>query len=119
MESTPKNRTIADLLDPKRVSIEVKTLETAPEREARLRREAEDAAHERDRKKANEDHERRKDFLLFVASLIIVGGAALGSLGSLMISPTNSPWAAPLLTLIVGGLLGYQTGKAQGSKSGP
>jgi len=46
MESKPKPRSLDDLIDPKRVSIEVKTLELAPEREARLRREEEDAAHD-------------------------------------------------------------------------
>jgi len=97
-----------DLFDPKKFTIDIRTPESAPERTARLRRGAEDAAHER-----------RKDFLLFITSLAVVAGSALCGLVALFASPSNSAWAAPLLTLIVGGLLGYQTGKAQTSRLGP
>jgi len=112
-EPRPKTDKFTDFLDPKKFSVEVKTLESAPERDSRIRRDEEDAAHDRARKKAAEEHERRKDFLLFVASLIVVAGSAFCCLGTLIFSPTSSPWAGPLLTLIVGGLLGYQTGKSQ------
>ena len=95
MESKPKPRSLDDLIDPKRVSIEVKTLELAPEREARLRREEEDAAHDRARKKAGEDHERRKDFLLFVFSLAVVAVATLSSVVALFRSQTSPPGLPP------------------------
>jgi fatty acid desaturase len=81
--------------------------------------EDEDAAHERARMEADENRERRKDFILFVFSLVIVAASALCCVLALLYSQANSAWAAPLLTLIVGGLLGYQTGKSQGTKGVP
>jgi hypothetical protein len=117
MDPTPKSEPLMDLLGGKQVKIEAKTPETAVERKARILRETEDAAFDRVRKKADEDHERRKDFILFVFSLVIVAGSALFCVLAIVLSPANTTWAVPLLTLIVGGLLGYQTGKSQGSKS--
>ncbi len=84
---------------------------------SRLRREEEDAAFERGRKKAADDLDRLKDLSLFIASLIVVVMASIASLFALLVQG-NPPWAAPLLTLIVGGLLGYQTGKSQKPKNG-
>jgi VIT1/CCC1 family predicted Fe2+/Mn2+ transporter len=118
MDPTPKPTKISDIVDPKSYSFKAESLETAADRKARIRREDEDAAHERSRKKADQDHERRKDFVLFVSSIVIVTGAALTSVLALILSPGRSAWAAPLLTLIVGGLLGYQTGKSQSPKAG-
>jgi hypothetical protein len=119
MESAPKPQKPADFLDPKKYKVKLESKESPAELESRLRCEEEDAAHDRAQKKAASDHERFKDLVLFIVSLSIVAISALSCLGVLIFSPSQAPWAAPLLTLIVGGFLGYQTGKLSTSKPGP
>jgi len=108
MDPRSKPAKLTDAIDLSKLDVAIKTPEKPAEREARLLRQTQDAAHER-----------RKDYQLFVASLMVVTVSALCYLVALFLTPANSAWAAPLLTPIVGGMVGYQTGKSQKPKGDP
>ena len=99
------------------VDIEIRSRVSPQELKARLKREAEDSALEREQKRKDKDHERRKDGQLFVISMVITSASAFAGLLSLFLFPATSAWAAPMLMLIVGGLVGYQTAKNQPPKN--
>jgi hypothetical protein len=65
------------------------------------------------RRMAIANRERRKDSLLLITTLAVIGMAVLASSLSLLLVPESSAWAAPLLTSIVAGLFGYHAGKAR------
>ncbi len=84
--------------------------ESVTERASRLRIAEKDA-----------DSARRKDMTFFNASLAIVVAATVAALWILVLSgrpPAETRWAEAILTLIVGGVLGYGSGKATTAKPG-
>ena len=103
-----KPRQLTSAIDLNRLDVAIKTPEKAADRNARLLREAADAALDR-----------RKEFVLFVFSLAVIGTVAVACLVALFVLPANSAWVAPLLTPLIGGLVGYQTGKSRKPTNGP
>lgn len=60
-------------------------------------------------------HRRRKDFVLFVATLVFVGVLAVVALWAAFVSGHDDKqreWGMGVLLLIVGGCVGYLTGKS-------
>lgn len=89
--------------------------ETDEERASRLRIKEEDAKAERDEKKAAMDQRRWIERLLLRSSLAfsaVVCGACLFALFDKSIPPPEKAWASPLLTLIIGGLAGFWSGRS-------
>ena len=77
------------------------------ETEARVRRD-DDALHARPEKALEAQHRRSQERLVMVFGLVILGLGSIISAGTLVFRPyTEAPWAPPVLTLIVGGLVGY------------
>lgn len=88
--------------------------ETESERESRLRIKEEDARAEREEKKAGMDQRRWVECVILIVSLIFSAVVCIACLFALFdkgISPQDKAWAAPILTLIVGGLTGFWTGR--------
>jgi hypothetical protein len=98
-----KNVDLDDLAQGQKVDIRVVSHEDPLELQTRLKIQETDAAHQR-----------WKDTILLVASLIGVLGFS-GFCVYIYVSPTSSAddkkWAASIITLIVGGLVGYWSGK--------
>jgi lipopolysaccharide export LptBFGC system permease protein LptF len=68
--------------------------------------------------KADADHQRRKDFLLFVSVVVLIAVVALSCLAVMVFSlgsPDTQKSVSSLLTVIVSAAAGYMTGK--GGKS--
>lgn len=98
----PRPVNLSHLIDPE--NVEIKTREHPEERASRLRREEADA-----------EHQRKKDFVLFIIVAIMVCLVALACLWinlSSNYSPDLQKWASSLLTVIVSAILGYMTGKS-------
>ena len=78
------------------------------ETEARVRRDDDDALHARTEKAFEAQHRRSQERLVMIFGLGVVGLGAIISAGTLLFRPyTEAPWAPPVLTLIVGGLVGF------------
>ena len=91
--------------------------ETEKETESRLRIKEDDAVAERLEKKAAMDHRRKLEFVALAAYVVICGIvliACLGVLADKSIAPPDKAWIGPTLTLIIGGLLGFLTGRSSG-----
>jgi hypothetical protein len=100
--SKPKTVSLSHLLDPE--NLELKTRDHPEERQSRLRREEADA-----------EHQRRKDFALFVIVAVMVSVVATACLWVTLSSgyPADvQKWASSLLTVIISASLGYMTGKS-------
>jgi hypothetical protein len=106
--ATPPKLDISALLGQQGVQAElqIKTTESAEERDHRHRKELAEA-----------EHERKKDFYLFIAT---VGLGLTVSLACLVVlvrpgrDPEDVKWAVPLLTLIFGGFAGRYSGRPPG-----
>lgn len=96
------------------IDVKISTKEHPDERASRLKREEENAVHQRQREELEAAHQRQKDFYLFLVTLGVVA-AAFGICGFIVLSGKYNAeiekMAITLLTLIVGGLVGYLTGK--------
>jgi hypothetical protein len=86
-------------------SIQVTELREAPdERESRILREKEESSFKR-----------WKEKILFIISIgfsIIISGICIWIVLNSKSLPENTGWARSLLTLIIGGFIGFLTGKA-------
>lgn len=98
----PANKVDLELLA-KQAHFEIKTHELPQELESRLRKEEADAALQR-----------RKDFLLFLAAVLGVGGIAILCI-VVAIRPSGSAddkkWATAVLTSVVSAAVGFLAGK--------
>ncbi len=86
------------------VNINIASKEHPDERTSRLKREEEEAKHQH-----------QKDFYLFIVTIGVVGLAFLACLFIILsgkYSAETEKTMLALLTLIVGGLVGYLTGKS-------
>jgi hypothetical protein len=91
--------------------------ETEEERDSRLRIKEEDAKADREEKKSAMDHRRRIEMRALSAYIGISGlacCACLWVLSDKTIAPTDKAWVGPTLTLIIGGLAGFLTGRLPG-----
>lgn len=111
MENSPEH---SKLLGDLAKNWDLKARESNKEVQARLQREAEDAAHQRLKDAEDAAHQRLRDKAILVFVLIIVGLVSLLCISVVVIPgapPENVKWATTLLTTIVAGGLGYMTGK--------
>jgi hypothetical protein len=90
---------VQHFLDDPRYSFELRTIETADERRARIRRENDEAAH------------RRQVFWAVFVVLLIVGAAAFAVM-LFSSNADNKEWARNIVAAISSGLAGYVGGSA-------
>ena len=88
--------------------------QTDEERTSKLAIAEKDAEHKRSQRKAVADHRRRLELIALLALLAIaalVCPVCLWVLTDKRVSLEQKQWAAPLLTFVFGGLIGYLTGR--------
>jgi hypothetical protein len=92
-------------LDPKQYEVAVSPKQTQQELKSRLAREEAEAAHQR-----------RKDFILFVAAVLGVAAVVVLCLVTIALpdrSPDDKKWATSILTSIVSSTVFYLFGKGK------
>lgn len=85
--------------------------------EAERTKKGADAKAERDEKEAAMNHRRRVEIIALCAYLGISGFVAVACLWVLAdktIAPQDKAWVGPTLTLVIGGVAGYLTGRSSG-----
>jgi hypothetical protein len=112
----PKEPAIAPAIDPMAILAEILTKgnlqlnpETAEEKTAKLSLAKQEACHRQ-----------RVERIVLYAALVLIAVICPACLWVLMDdakSMEKKAWAAPMLTLIVGGLMGFLTGRSQGKTS--
>jgi hypothetical protein len=110
----------ADVSAPSRKTKREEIEEPKEERDSRLRIDEENAKADREEKKAAMDHRRRIEIIALVAYLVFSGIASIPSIWVLLdkkTAPQDKAWAAPLLTLIIGGIAGFLTGRSSSRTS--
>jgi hypothetical protein len=87
------------------LDLQLRTTETPEEREVRLRQLEKDAAFRRWRDGSL--------FAVCLAATTVLGYVCVGIVLSVTASPDDKKWATSLITLIVGGIIGFLTGKSR------